>query len=72
MGQSKHSYTHHQAVQVEIEPGEKIIGTVLAILPDKCATHNSPMYGCECGGIHMTTCEEIMQPLTTQQKRKLN
>jgi hypothetical protein len=68
----EHSYTHEQLVQVEIEPGQDIIGKVLALLPHLCQTHNSPMYGCECGGAQFSTCEEIMQPLSTQQKRKLN
>lgn len=68
---NQHKYAHEQFVQVDFD-GQKLPGKVLALLPQKCATHNSIMYGCECGGMHVTTCEEIMQPLTTQQKRKMN
>lgn len=67
----EHSYAHEQLVQVNFH-GEKLPGKVLALLPHRCATHNTPMYGCELGGMHVSTCEQIMQPLSTQQKRKLN
>lgn len=70
---SGHSYEHEQLVEVTIEEGHPpVIGRVLAVFPEKCSAHNSPMYGCECGGMHVTTCEAIMQPLTKEQKRKLN
>lgn len=68
----EHRYAHEQSVQVMIEPGHSLDGRILALLPHMCSTHNSPMYGCECGGMHVTTCEEIMQPLSAKQKRKMN
>lgn len=70
-GDPQHKYAREQLVQISIEDA-LVLGKVLALLPDKCATHNSIMYGCECGGVHMTTCEEIMQPLPNNMKRKLH
>lgn len=69
----QHKFVHDQYVDIIMVDGEKpITMRVLAILPHKCQTHNSPMYGCSDGCTHFYTCEKIMQPLPTEKKRKLN
>jgi len=45
---------------------------VLALIPERCATHNALCYGCDMNGTHIAICEEQLAPLTNKQKRSLN
>lgn len=72
MGQSrKHNFVREQIVEVQNDKYPPVV-EVVALLPGQCAEHGAPYYGCVHSGDHFTFCEEILKPLTTQKKRKLN
>ena len=45
---------------------------VKRLLDQHCHTHGAPRYGCAAGDRHFAFCEEVLAPITSTERRKLN
>lgn len=67
----KHKYAIGQVVCTD---NDTFRGNVEIVrhLDERCEAHNLPRYGCRHGDAAFAFCEEMIAPLTTTQRRKLN
>lgn len=68
---TEHKFACEQRVEVQDDAYPPTV-EVVVLLPGHCAEHHAPLYGCTHGDSHFSFCEEVLKPLSSTNRSKLN